>query len=235
MRKMVITLLALSVFAASTAFAGSQAIRFSKVYGGGGSATGTYCPDFVELVNYGPVPVDMSNWQIQYGSAAGNFASNTFTIATLPAGAIIPACGYYLVQVGTVAVPGTCVALPVTPDFINLAGPNMSGTAGKVALLPAGTGTNLLCAAIQPLAIDLFGWGTANCFETQAAPTPSNALVAVRNNIAIDTDNNFADFANVSAPTVVLHNAASGYADPACYQAVPATRNSWGQIKTMYR
>jgi hypothetical protein len=232
---MVITLLALSVFAASAALAGTQAVRFSQVYGGGGSATGTYCPDYLELFNNSGTAVNISGWQIQYGAAAGNFASNTFTIAILPAGAIIAPCGYYLVQVGTVATPGTCRALPVTPDFINGAGPNMSATAGKVALLPAGTATNQLCAVIKPLAIDLFGWGTADCFETQAAPTPSNVLIAVRKLGGIqDTDNNFNDFTNVSAPLVTMHNAAGGIRNVECL-AVPANRNSWGQIKTIYR
>ncbi len=235
MRKMVITLLALGVFAASTAFA-ANAIRFSQVYGGGGSGTGTYAPDYVELFNNGCVPVDMSGWQIQYGSAAGTFASNTFTIATLPAGAIIQPCGYYLVQVGSSAVGPP--PLPVTPDFINTLGPSMSGTAGKVALLPAGTATNQLCAAIQPIAIDLFGWGTANCYEGTAAPTPSNVIIAVRNGGGIiDTDNNFADFTNVSAPLVTMHSAAGGATNIACVDAciVPTSKKSWGQIKTIYR
>jgi hypothetical protein len=233
MRKMVITLLALGVFAASTAFA-ANAVRFSQVYGGGGSGTGTYAPDYIELFNNSGAAVDMSGWMVQYGSATGNFASNTFTIATLPAGAIIQPCGYYLMQVGSSAVGPP--ALPVTPDFVNTPGPNMSATAGKVALLPAGTATNQLCGVIAPLAIDLFGWGTtATCFEVQAAPAPSNVIIAVRKLGGMqDTDNNFNDFVNTSAPLVTMHNAAGGFRNTECL-AVPAAKNSWGQIKTMYR
>lgn len=238
MRKMVIALLALGVFATSTAFA-ANAVRFSQVYGGGGSTTGTFCPDYVELFNNSCEPIDMSGWQIQYGSATGLFASNTFTIAILPAGAIIPACGYYLAQVGSSATGTGCGAMSATPDFINTAGPNMGAAGGKVALVPAGTATGLACAAIAPIAIDLFGWGSGNCFEGTVAPAGSAVLVPTRKLGGVqDTDNNANDFVNVAGASVVLHTAASGVTNASCVAVcaeVPTIKRSWGQIKTIYR
>lgn len=234
MRKMVIALLVLGVFAASSAFA-ANAVRFSQVYGGGGSTTGTFCPDYVELFNNSGSPIDMSGWQLQYGSATGLFASNTFTIAILPAGSIIPACGYYFAVVGSSATGTGCGAIPVTPDFINTAGPNMGAAGGKVALVPAGTATGQTCAVIAPIAIDMFGWGSGNCFEGTVAPAGSAVLIPTRKLGGMqDTDNNLNDFTNVPGASVVIHTAASGYTNAEC-MVVPSTKQSWGQIKTMYR
>jgi uncharacterized protein len=232
MRKIVITVLALSLMA-TAAFA-SNPVRISQVYYGGGAGSGYYNSDYVELFNSGCTAVDISNWQLQYGSATGNFASNTFTILTIPAGATIQPCGYYLVATGTVAGINP---LPVTPDYTNSVVLSMSGSAGKVALLPPGTATNQTCAVIAPLAVDMFGWGTATCYEGTAKAAVNYTNVAVRNNGGLtDTDNNNADFTNTTTP-VVMHTAASGYKNPDCEVAcaVPTLPTTWGKIKTIYR
>ena len=85
MRKMVITLLALGLFAASTAFAANP-VRISQVYGGGGgSSVWTY--DYVELFNSGGCPAAIGGWSIQYGSSAGTvFGSSATNCAFIPAG-----------------------------------------------------------------------------------------------------------------------------------------------------
>jgi hypothetical protein len=46
----------------------------------------------------------------------------------------------------------------------------------------------------------------------------------------MDTDNNVADFANLA---VTPHNVASGVSQ--CCLATPASKSTWGQIKTLYR
>jgi uncharacterized protein len=233
MRKMVIALLVLGVLAASSAFAANP-VRISQVYYGGGAATGYYNQDYTELFNNGCVAVDISGWQLQYGSATGLFASNTFTIFTFPAGTIIQPCGYVIVASGTTSGLN---ALPVTPDFLNTAVLSLSGSAGKIALCPAGTATGLACAAMQPLAIDMFGWGTATCFEGAVKPALNYTGVAVRNGGGtVDTDNNNNDFTNTPEPAA-MHTMASLYTNPDCVAAcaVPTTKSSWGQIKTIYR
>jgi hypothetical protein len=232
MRKIVITLLALGLVVATSAFA-STSIRISQVYGGGGSSSGTYQYDYVELYNNSGSPVSIAGWTLQYGSATGSFASNTFGIATLPAGATIPACGYYLIQCGSAGSGGA--ALPVTPDFANAAGPNLSGTSGKVALFTDAV-TNRTCA--QALAVppeDLVGYGTANCYEgTAAVGTLSATTVAIRGSAGItDNDQNSTDLTVMNEPQT-MHNAAGGSTNPGC-QIVPTIPSTWGKIKTLYR
>jgi hypothetical protein len=234
MRKMVITVLALGIFAASAAFAANP-VRISQVYYGGGAGTGYYTQDYVELFNNSCVPVDISGWQLQYGSATGLFASNTFSIFTFPAGTVIQPCGYVVVASGTTSGLN---ALPVTPDFLNTGVLSMSGSAGKLALCPAGTATGLACAAMQPIAIDMFGWSTANCFEGTVKPGINYTNVAVRNGGGMtDTDNNNNDFTNTAEP-YAYHTMASLYTNPDCYlicNPVEAIRSSWGKVKTIYR
>jgi hypothetical protein len=234
MRKMVISLLVLGVLAASSAFA-SNPVRISQVYYGGGAATGYYNQDYTELFNNGCVPVDISGWQLQYGSATGLFASNTFSIFTFPAGTVIQPCGYVVVASGTTSGLN---ALPVTPDFLNTVVLSMSGSAGKLALCPAGTATGLACAAMTPIAIDMVGWGTATCFEGAViTPVTNYTNVFVRKLGGItDADNNSTDFANAAEP-YAYHTIASLYTNPDCVAAcaVPTTKTSWGQIKTIYR
>jgi len=83
----------------------------------------------------------------------------------------------------------------------------MSATGGKVALVlsTAGlacNGGSTPCSAAQLALIkDLVGYGSANFYESAAAPTLSNTTAALRlANGCTETDNNASDFA-ASAPT----------------------------------
>ena len=290
MRKMVITLLALGLFAASTAFAANP-VRISQVYGGGGgSSVWTY--DYVELFNSGSCPAAIGGWSIQYGSSAGTvFGSSATNCAFIPAGAIIPACGYYLVQVGSSGGTGTLDPWPAGgPDLINLAGPSMAAGAGKVALIndqvfPTACAGN----SVGGRYVDVVGYGTGTtCYEgTGPSVTLTSSSVAVRKLGGMtDTDANPTDFPNPATGTnsVTIHNSTSGTnpsctvntttgacclrydmgwciittaADcaaqripgvflgvcttcgsgfpPFCPTPTPATRSTWGQVKTIYR
>jgi hypothetical protein len=233
MRKTVIALVALSLIVATSAFAAST-VRISQVYYGGGSSSGYYLRDYVELFNSSSVPVNIGGWSLQYGSATGLFASNTFTIAVLPVGATIPACGYYLIESGSSGTGTTPIALPVTPDFQNLVGPSLSGTAGKVALFADQILSRDCVAALATPPVDLFGWGTASCYETTVKPALNYTGVAVRALGGMtDTDNNNNDFTNMNQP-YPMHTAASGYVNPDC-TIVPAVSETWGRVKTLYR
>jgi hypothetical protein len=67
-----------------TAFAaGSNSLAINQVYLVGGASTNSpYTGSYIELVNRGPVPVDLTDWVIQYQSTTGNFGpSNTWFIA----------------------------------------------------------------------------------------------------------------------------------------------------------
>jgi uncharacterized protein len=238
MRKIVITLLALSLLSASAAFA-SNVVRISQVYGGGGSSTGTFKYDYVELFNSSGSSVSVGGWSIQYGSSTstsgfGNGCTTSYcNIAVLPTGATIPACGYYLLQVGTAGSGGA--DLP-TPDGVYPLGPNMGGGAGKVALLTVSTYPTA-CPGGGPIGgnfVDAVAYGsTSTCAETTPTGTTSAILAAIRKLGGMtDTDNNSADFVVTSAPWTVHTSASSP--NPEC-TIVPTLPTTWGKIKTIYR
>jgi hypothetical protein len=164
------------------------ALVISQVYGGGGNSSATYQNDFVELHNRSSVPISLNGLSIQYASAAGTFsAANTFA---LPTTGVVPAGGYYLIQLAGSTTNG--VALP-TPDATMTTAPiNMSGTNGKVALV---NGTAPIAACNASNVLDLIGYGTANCAEGTATAALANNTSAQRNGGGCsDTNNNSSDF-----------------------------------------
>jgi hypothetical protein len=225
--------LALVVACAASAMA-SNAVRISQVYGGGGGSTGVYLYDYVELFNNSGVAVNIGGWSLQYGSATGtSFGGSAGNIANIPAGVVIQPCRYYLVQVGSAGTAG--VDLPVTPDLVT-AGPNISQTTGKIALINNQTGNNLCNGNTSgAIYVDVVGWGpTANCFETSPAPVASSTLTEVRKTDgAQDTDNNSSDFLATATATVTVHNSQSP-PNLACV-SVPTMPATWGRVKMLYR
>ena len=194
----------LSLFLIVSLLAKSQAthVTISQIYGGGGNTGALFNNDYVELYNPTNSPIDISNWQIAYASATGTSWTNKTRI---PAGSIIQAKKYFLIQEG--AGTNTPAALP-TPDLAPTVAQgviNMSGTAGKVALV---SDTTTLAVSTTPTpvvnattsltgsVIDFVGFGTTvTTFEGAAAPAPSNSTAIFRaGDGSVDTDNNSADF-----------------------------------------
>ncbi|WP_426054812.1 ExeM/NucH family extracellular endonuclease [Janthinobacterium sp. PSPC2-1] len=163
-------------------------IVISQVYGGGGNTGALYRNDFIELFNRGASPVNLSNWSVQYGAAA----NTSWSVTALPAIDLQP--GQYLLVQQAKGAGGT-QDLP-TPDAAGSL--SMSGTTGKVLLSNSKTaqvGASPTGAAV----IDLVGFGTANGFEGNVAPAPSNSVAILRaNGGCVDTDDNGADFASGS-------------------------------------
>jgi predicted extracellular nuclease len=179
----------------------SPNIVISQVYGGGGNSGATYTHDYVELFNRGTVPASLAGWSIQYASATGtgNFGANSGQLTELPDISLAP--GQYLL-VGEASGGTAGIPLP-TPNVIDGTPINMSGTAGKVALvnstssLGCNGGSTPCSPSALAMIVDLVGYGGANFFEgSGAAPALTNTTAALRNsNGATDTDNNAADFA----------------------------------------
>lgn len=183
----------------------SEDVVISQVYGGGGNNGATYTNDFIELFNRGNAPVSVNGWSVQYASAAGtSWQVTTLTNITLQPGQ------YYLVQ--EAAGAGGSQPLP-TPDATGAI--NMSGTAGKVALVTNQTaltcgGSATACNGIAAIK-DFVGFGTTATTYEGTGPTaaPSNTTAVFRNgNGCTDTDNNNSDFAtaapaprNTASPT----------------------------------
>jgi len=173
-----------ATLAGTPAAAVSADVVISEIYGGGGNSGATLTNDFIELYNRGDAPVDISTWSVQYASAAGVTWQRTNLTGTIQPGR------WYLVQ--EAAGAGGTTPLP-TPDATG--GIPMSATSGKVALVT--NQTNLACGADCDTAAgvhDFIGYGTANDFETAAAPGLSNTTSDSRDAVGTDTDNNSADF-----------------------------------------
>jgi predicted extracellular nuclease len=185
-----------SALAVTPAFAASPDVVIAQVYGGGGNSGATLTNDYVQLYNRGAAPVDLTGWSVQYASAAGT----TWQVTAL-SGSIAPGHAY-LVQ--EAAGAGGTLHLPAPDASGSIA---MSASSGKVALttvaaaLPCGA----TCSSDSAVR-DFVGYGTANDFETAAAPGLSNTTADLRaGGGTVDTDSNAADFV-AGAPDP--HNAA---------------------------
>jgi uncharacterized protein len=208
----------LALFAASWPLAARPAeavsanVVISQVYGGGGNTGATYTHDYIELFNRGTAAVSLAGWSVQYASntGTGNLGANSGQLSELPAITLQPG-QYLLIQEfsnGAVGAP-----LP-TVDVTDATPINMSGTAGKVALVSSTAslgcnGGSTLCDATQlALIVDLVGYGTANFYEGAGpAATISATLANFRAaGGCTDTDNNNADFA---AATPAARNTAT--------------------------
>ena len=162
----------------------------SQVYGGGGTTTGAYAYDYIELHNRGTLPVDLSTMSIQYGSLSGTGAWQVESLT----GSIKPG-GYYLIQAGA---PGTSgIGLPEANATTSIA---LGSLGGKVALVNGSTALNGACP-VDPAVVDLVGYGTGvNCSETAAAAAVTNTTAAIRNGSGCsDTNDNSIDFTVAAA------------------------------------
>src|SRR6478672_1301707 len=217
-----------------TAFAASPGLVISQVYGGGGNTGATYLNDYVELFNRGTVDVPLSGLSLQYASATGTGAFGANANALTPLAGTLAAGHYILVREAS----GGTAGAPVDGFDIDDSTPiNMSGTAGKVALVSSATslgcnGGSIICSSAQlAQIIDLVGYGTgangANFFEGSApAPTLSNTLAGFRAaEGCTDTDQNSTDFsAATPAPrngASPLHSCAPGDAAPSVVSTAP--------------
>ena len=225
--KKLVTTLALLAICSTSAFA-ANSVRISQVYGGGGSGTAAYLNDYVELFNSSGTAVDLSGWALEYGSATGNWGSSALNIFTFPQGASIAPCSYVLIALSG---GGGGSPLPVTPDYTGTL--TLSGTAGKVALFSTGTGNaNVACGSEAGPIVDKVSYGTGNCPETTNVPALTSLTAAIRKLAGMtDTDNNSTDF--TIEGSFAPHNSASP-ANTQCL-ATPASSNSWGQVKSLYR
>jgi len=192
---------ALAACAGLACTANAADVVISTMYGGGGAGSPTYYQyDVIELHNKSQSSIGIGGWSVQYASAAGT----SWTVFKIPAGASIPAGGYYLIQLSTSGSTGGGLNPLPTPDLVasgTTGTINASATNAKIALVNnqvALTGACPSGAGIQ----DFLGYGTANCSEGTALAALTSATAAIRNNSGCDdTDNNAADF-TVGSPAV---------------------------------
>jgi hypothetical protein len=183
-------LLAGLLLTAPVAHGAASSLVVSQVYAGGGNSGAAFTNDFVELFNRSTSAVDLSDWTIQYASAA----STSWQVTAL-SGSVQPG-HYYLVQLASAASVGS--ALP-TPDAIGTT--NLATSGGKVALVH---GTSALsCGASAGSCStgvgleDFLGYGSATDYEGSAAAVAlsSTTAAARAGSGCVDTDSSSADFA----------------------------------------
>ena len=124
-------------------------VVISQVFGGGGNSGAPYNKDFIELYNPTDQAIDLTNWSVQYASAAGT----SWTVT--PLDGTIPAHGYYLISEAGGANGSD---IPTSDASGAIA---MAGTNGKVALL---NNTTAASGTTPDGAIDFVGYGSANYF-----------------------------------------------------------------------
>jgi hypothetical protein len=167
-----------------------SAIVISQIYGGGGTAGAVFANDFVELLNRGAEPLDLSGWSIQYAAANG------VSWQVTPLGGTILPGSYFLIQESSGAFEGG--GLPPA-DLIGRI--SLAAAAGKVALVRTSTPLSGYCPASLEL-MDFVGYGSANCAEGSVpVADPGRAGSAIRNAAGCDdTGTNAPDF-QWGAPT----------------------------------
>lgn len=178
----------------------SQSIVIAGLFGGGGlDATVPFRHDYVILLNRSDSPVSLDGWSTQYASRTGsNWLVTELTNVTLQPGQ------YYLIQYASNGSGGA--NLP-TPDLIapNAPGenfiPNLSSTAGKLALVSSTAQLPAESCPSSSSIVDLVGYGSAaNCFEgTQTPNINRNQELTRADNGCEDTDVNADDFSLVTA------------------------------------
>ena len=158
-----------------------QALRISRVFGGGGSGAPYPC-DVIELYNALPQAVSFSGWTVQY-----SVASAERWYSTSLASKTIGGYGYFLVGL---ACSGTTIT--PAPDLKGIT--MLDPVNGKVALVSNGTS---ITGLTDPDVVDFVGYGSANAYEGSGpAPALSTSTAALRGNGGCnDSDDNAADFA----------------------------------------
>ncbi len=173
------------------AWAVSNTVVISQVYGAGGNSGSTLNQDYVELFNAGTTPVSLNGWSLQYRSAASTATVSSTEVTPLPNVTMQP--GTFLLFGASTPGNGSSVAVDYTLNPVL----NLAGGAGQVALSNSTTALTGACPASGNAAVvDFVGFGsTATCYEG-SAPTGTLAATtaAIRKNVCTDTDNNGADF-----------------------------------------
>ena len=158
----------------------------SQVYSGGGNSGAPFTHDFVELYNPTATAISLSGMSIQYaGAGTNNWSSNQFNLS----GSVAPG-RYFLIQFGSTTSTSNLPRPDLKSNSLTL-----STASGKVALIDNTTTLTGNCPLPANAIIDFVGYGSADCFETAAASSPSNTTSISRmERGCMDANNNSTDF-----------------------------------------
>lgn len=153
----------------------AQEVVISQIFPGAGckgARCSAYHNDYVELFNKGATPATVSGWSVQYASATGT----NWSVAALPANAVIPPGGYFLVK-----LEGNTNGLAELPEPDATGNLNLSASAGKIALVKSTTALSGTVTLPNPNIADFVGYGSnASIYEgTGRAPAPGTNYNAI--------------------------------------------------------
>lgn len=162
----------------------SHALVISQIYGGGGNSGSVYANDFIELFNNSSTIADLSGMSVQYAAAT----STNWKVT--PLSGMLDPFHYYLVE--EKAGRGSAADLP-TPDAFGTIG--LSTANGKIALVKDTAALTIAPPCKSSSILDLVGYGTADCYEGAAGPSPSNSTALTRDIAGLqDSNSNLIDF-----------------------------------------
>jgi MYXO-CTERM domain-containing protein len=145
----------------------AAAVVLNELYTGGGSSQtiAAYKTDYIELFNNGPTEVPIGGFKINYAPSGRAEGVYDVVVGTIPAEAVLPAGGFYLIQTGS---SGTGGANDPTPNADFNTGASLSNTSGSLKLTDAADAV-----------LDIVGWGALTNNNFEGAPTLQPASVAI--------------------------------------------------------
>ena len=145
-------------------------VIISQVYASDGSSGSTYNASFIQLFNLSAVSTNINGWSVQWRGALGSY-----TVIALP-NITIPAYQAFLIG-GQAFTYGA----PLPAPFFSSPTLALPYAGGKVVLL---NNTTLIPGNTCPASyIDIFGYGTTNCYAGTAYPAMTKTQSAIRNSM----------------------------------------------------
>jgi len=152
--------------------------------------------EFVELYNPTNQDIDMTGWYWSYYPSNRDW-NNPYRNKEFPAGAVIPAHGFYLVGLAGYPESGSYL----DADWQVYSSSQLNSQAGSVAVFPWDP-TATSTEKAQAGCIDVISWGEVDyVYETASALVPGQDNSLARQPNGWDTDNNSHDFIEDDWPT----------------------------------
>lgn len=178
----------------------SATVVINEVFGGSEMGN-SYNADFIELFNISNMPVNISDYSVQYYTAGQINGGAPTSTAHIPDGTILQPLSYFVIRISPADRSGRplpCENLNASASFAET---GIATGGGKLIL--TSTGADLADCTSTLNVIDRVGWGITpvTCNEISNVVLQSNSVSIQRRLNAPDTDDNGADFTSLGVPT----------------------------------
>ncbi len=140
----------------------------AEIYGGGGDQGSYWTNDYIVLYNPIAIPIDLSDWSVQYAK----FNGSSWEVTNLSG--LIPAFGYYIIQEG--GGNRGIAPLPFTPNAIGNI--DIDKNKGKVALVNSQAALTVSNPIGEPNVIDFVGYGNGTNAYEGSGPAPQLGITS---------------------------------------------------------